>query len=101
MSSDGFVCLGEVINGIYSTLPVLYQPNNNIESSTTFKALKIVLSDGLYRIGKESIKLRSNIQYDFGKSTIYVKGRDAGVYINGLEHSVEDIDDIYKNAGKD
>ncbi len=100
MSSDGFVCLGEVINGIYSTLPVLYQPNNNIESSTTFKALKIVLSDGLYRIGKESIKLRSNIQYDFGKSTIYVKGRDAGVYINGLEHSVEDIDDIYKKCGE-
>ncbi|HEL6374704.1 TPA: tail fiber domain-containing protein [Klebsiella pneumoniae] len=106
VDTDDFVCLGEAINGLYFTLPILYQAENTLSSSTTFKALNITLPDGLYRIGKEAIKLRSNIRYDFGKSTIYVKASRSrkysvtGTYLNGLEHAVEDIDSIYAACGE-
>jgi hypothetical protein len=84
---------------------VLYQAENTLSTSTTFSAIDITIPSGIYRVGKEAIKLRSNIHYDFGKSTIVVKAAASrkysvtGKYLNGLEHSVEDIESIYAACG--
>ncbi|HID7381012.1 TPA: hypothetical protein ACXHUK_005416, partial [Klebsiella pneumoniae] len=105
LDTDDFVCLGQAINGIYAVLPVLYQAENTLSTSTTFSAIDITIPSGIYRVGKEAIKLRSNIHYDFGKSTIVVKAAASrkysvtGKYLNGLEHSVEDIESIYAACG--
>ncbi|HCC2915141.1 TPA: tail fiber domain-containing protein [Klebsiella pneumoniae] len=105
LDTDDFVCLGQAINGIYAALPVLYQAENTLSTSTTFSAIDITIPSGIYRVGKEAIKLRSNIHYDFGKSTIVVKAAASrkysvtGKYLNGLEHSVEDIESIYAACG--
>ncbi len=103
--TDDFVCLGQAINGIIRSLPLWMQPGNNITDQSTYSVITFNISSGLWRIGKEAAKLRSNVIYNLGASTIYVKASASrkfqvtGEYLNGFEHSVEDVEEVYAALG--
>lgn len=105
LDTDNFVCLGQAINGIISALPLWMQPGNNINNQSTYSVINFNISSGLWRIGKEAAKLRSNVIYNLGAATIYVKASASrkfqvtGKYLNGFEHSVEDVEEVYTALG--
>lgn len=105
LDTDNFVCLGQAINGIISALPLWLQTGNNINSQSTYSVITFNISSGIWRIGKEAAKLRSNVIYNLGASTIYVKASASrkfqvtGEYLNGFEHSVEDVEEVYTALG--
>ncbi|CAM8750969.1 tail fiber protein [Klebsiella phage vB_KpM_Centimanus] len=105
LDTDDFVCLGQAINGIINTLPLWMQTNNNINGQSTYSVITFNITSGLWRIGKEAAKLRSNVIYNLGASTIYVKASASrkfqvtGEYLNGFEHSVEDVEQVYTALG--
>lgn len=105
LDTDDFVCLGQAINGIISALPLWMQPGNNVNDQSTYSVITFNIPSGIWRIGKEAAKLRSNVIYNLGASTIYVKAsasrkfRVTGKYLNGFEHSVEDVEQVYSALG--
>lgn len=99
------MCLGQAVNGIISVLPLWMQTGNNINTQSTYAVITFNISSGIWRIGKEAAKLRSNVIYNLGASTIYVKASSSrkfqvtGEYLNGFEHSVEDVEEVYTALG--
>ena len=106
LDTDDFVCLGQAINGIISSMPLWMQTGNNINTQTTYANITFNISSGIWRIGKEAAKLRSNVEYNLGNSTIYVRASASrkfqvtGKYLNGFEHAIEDIEDVYLALGE-
>ncbi|HDY8851153.1 TPA: hypothetical protein RRI32_005063, partial [Klebsiella pneumoniae] len=72
----------------------------------TYANITFNISSGIWRIGKEAAKLRSNVEYNLGNSTIYVRASASrkfqvtGKYLNGFEHAIEDIEDVYLALGE-
>jgi hypothetical protein len=70
--TDDFVCLGQAINGIISSMPLWMQTGNNINTQTTYANITFnnrPVSGGLAR----RLRVRSNVEYNLGNSTIYVR----------------------------
>ena len=73
LDTDDFVCLGQAINGIISSMPLWMQTGNNINTQTTYANITFNISSGIWRIGKEAAKVRSKVEYHLANSTIYVR----------------------------
>lgn len=101
MTTDDFVCLGQVVNGIFNQLPIPVYTNSG--SSIQGKAsIRLRVPTNYYRIGKEPIKLFNFTDYDFQQSNIFVYAgasytfEKLGYRLNGLEHGYDEIKEKYE-----
>ncbi|WP_241640063.1 tail fiber domain-containing protein [Rosenbergiella epipactidis] len=101
IDSDDIVCTGQVINGIVSLVSDSLDNLSNNYADTVDYSLIINCNTGYYRIGKEAIKIKSHVSYQFGRSSFQVIAcpsythAKTGKYLNALERSVADIEAVY------
>lgn len=104
--SDSIVCLGQVINGIVSLIGDSLDNSSNSYADTVDYSARIICNTGYYRIGKEGIKIKSHVSYEFGRASFKVIAcpsytyAKTGKYLNALEHSVADIEAVYTAINK-
>ena len=67
--TEDFTCVGQCINGIFSLVPDYSYASNGAFTIAIHQNIKIKFPTNLYRIGKETLKLISNTDIDFGKSS--------------------------------
>ncbi|WP_368762132.1 hypothetical protein [Klebsiella pneumoniae] len=103
------VCLGQAVNGIlYTIFPTdTYSlSNDDLLAPVVAQKIFIKITGGSYRISKEAIKFRKFADYDCAGSVIYVyaaneyKRTVTSKWLNGFEHSYEDIDEVYAAIGQ-
>lgn len=109
VSAANTICLGQAVNGILSTVLATdsYSPvNDDILAPVVSQQLFIKITGGAYRISKQGVKHRKFASYDGAGSTIFVyaaneyKRSVTGKWLNGFEHSYEDIDEVYTAIGQ-
>lgn len=105
-TTDAFVCLGQVINGIESHLTLGVSTNNDTATYDGGKRLDIIVPTDNYRIGKEAAKLYSSVDYRLNKSSIFVYAGVSYTYaktgkrINGFQHGVNEITEKWEAVNK-
>ena len=96
-TTDDFVCLGQVINGIQAHMTLGVSTGNNINTYDGGKRVNIVVPTADYRIGKEAAKLYSGVAYHLNAARIFVfagasyKYSVTGKRLNGFQHGVDEI----------
>lgn len=98
VSQSDTVCFGEVVNGITSRLPYLFNANGQ-------PSIYITTRPNIYRISKIGIKARNYATFDFSGCSIYIRPSNENKYpltnrrINGFQHGVDEIMEKYAEAG--
>jgi len=98
-NTEDFVCVGEAVNGILSTVEDRYYPapNNRESAPNTTAVVSIMYHGKTYRLGRKAIGLRSCSTHVGGGASIYVypapsqKFSVTGIRMNGLEHASAEI----------
>ena len=96
-TTDDFVCLGQVINGIQSHMTLGVSSANNINTYDGGKRANIIVPTESYRIGKAAAKLYSAVSYYLNAARIFVfagasyKYSVTGKRLNGFQHGVDEI----------
>lgn len=96
-TTDDFVCLGQVINGIQAHMTLGVSTGNNINTYDGGKRVNIIVPTADYRIGKEAVKLYSGVAYHLNAARIFVfagasyKYSVTGKRLNGFQHGVDEI----------
>ena len=96
-TTDDFVCLGQVINGIQAHMTLGVSTGNNINTYDGGKRVNIIVPTADYRIGKEAVKLYSGVAYHLNAARIFVfagasyKYSVTGKRLNGFHHGVDEI----------
>ncbi|MCL7664745.1 hypothetical protein M8375_21210, partial [Klebsiella pneumoniae] len=72
-TTDNFVCLGQVINGIESHLTLGVSTGNNVAAYDGGARIDIIVPTNDYRIGKSTAKLYSGVDYYLNKSRIFIQ----------------------------
>jgi hypothetical protein len=96
-TTDNFVCLGQVINGIQSHMTLGVSSANNINTYDGGKRVNIIVPTNDYRIGKKYAKLYSGVSYYLNASRIFVFAGASytfaatGKRLNGFQHGVDEI----------
>lgn len=99
--TDNFVCLGQAINGIFDQLPIPVETDNTLATETGLAPLSVKLTPGMYRIGKDAIKLYNGTTYDMTGSTLMVyaatskKFSVTGERLNGMQHGYDEVREKY------
>ncbi|AUG87959.1 tail fiber protein [Klebsiella phage May] len=105
-TTDNFVCLGQVINGIESHLTLGVSTANNIDTYDGGKRTNIIVPTDSYRIGKESAKLYSGVAYHLNASRIFVFAGASYQYsvtgkrLNGFQHGVDEITEKWEAVNR-
>ena len=96
-TTDDFVCLGQVINGIQAHMTLGVSSANNIATYDGGKRVNIVVPTESYRIGKAAVKLYSGVSYYLNAARIFVFAGASytfavtGKRLNGFQHGVDEI----------
>lgn len=105
-TTDDFVCLGQVINGIESHLTLGVSTANNIDTYDGGKRTNIIVPTDSYRIGKEAAKLYSGVAYQLNASRIFVFAGASYQYsvtgkrLNGFQHGVDEITEKWEAVNR-
>lgn len=105
-TTDDFVCLGQVINGIESHLTLGVSTANNIDTYDGGKRLNIIVPTDGYRIGKEAAKLYSGVAYKLNAARIFVFAGASYQYsvtgkrLNGFQHGVDEITEKWEAVNR-
>lgn len=105
-TTDDFVCLGQVINGIESHLTLGVSTANNIDTYDGGKRTNIIVPTDSYRIGKEAAKLYSGVAYQLNAARIFVFAGASYQYsvtgkrLNGFQHGVDEITEKWKAVNR-
>lgn len=109
VSAASTVCLGQAINGILYTISptdTYSLSNDDLLAPVIAQKIYIKITGGSYRVSKQGIKVRKFAEYDCAGSVIYVyaaneyKRAITNVWLNGFEHSYDDIDEVYAAIGQ-
>ncbi|HBT8980462.1 TPA: tail fiber domain-containing protein [Klebsiella pneumoniae] len=109
VSAASTVCLGQAINGILYTISptdTYSLSNDDLLAPVVAQKIYIKITGGSYRVSKQGIKVRKFAEYDCAGSVIYVyaaneyKRTVTSKWLNGFEHSYEDIDEVYAAIGQ-
>ncbi|WMT10702.1 hypothetical protein e2702_00056 [Klebsiella phage e270.2] len=109
VSAASTTCLGQAINGILYTISptdTYSLSNDDLLAPVVAQKVYIKITGGSYRISKKGAKFRKFADYDCAGSVIYVyaaneyKRSVTGEWLNGFEHSYEDIDEVYAAIGE-
>lgn len=98
-STDDFVCLGQVCNGIQSRITLGVSTGNNEALYDGGNRLELVFPTNRYRVGKEPIKGYSGVDYYLGRSRIMVFAGASYTYkvtgkrLDGFRYGYEEIKD--------
>lgn len=105
-TTDNFVCLGQVINGIESHLTLGVSTGNNVATYDGGARIDIIVPTNDYRIGKSTAKLYSGVDYYLNKSRIFIQAGASYKYsvtgkrLNGFQHGVDEITEKWEAANK-
>lgn len=105
-TTDNFVCLGQVINGIQSHMTLGVSSANNINTYDGGKRVNIIVPTNDYRIGKKYAKLYSGVSYYLNASRIFVFAGASytfaatGKRLNGFQHGVDEITEKWEAVNK-
>ncbi|GKN07922.1 hypothetical protein NUKP76_48100 [Klebsiella variicola] len=105
-TTDNFVCLGQVINGIESHLTLGVSTGNNVAAYDGGARIDIIVPTNDYRIGKSTAKLYSGVDYYLNKSRIFIQAGASYKYsvtgkrLNGFQHGVDEITEKWEAVNK-
>ncbi|WP_406905122.1 tail fiber domain-containing protein [Klebsiella oxytoca] len=105
-TTDNFVCLGQVINGIESHLTLGVSTGNNVAAYDGGARIDIIVPTNDYRIGKSTVKLYSGVDYYLNKSRIFIQAGASYKYsvtgkrLNGFQHGVDEITEKWEAVNK-
>lgn len=105
-TTDNFVCLGQVINGIESHLTLGVSTGNNVATYDGGARIDIIVPTNDYRIGKSTAKLYSGVDYYLNKSRIFIQAGASYKYsvtgkrLNGFQHGVDEITEKWEAVNK-
>lgn len=105
-TTDNFVCLGQVINGIESHLTLGVSTDNNVATYDGGARIDIIVPTNDYRIGKSTAKLYSGVDYYLNKSRIFIQAGASYKYsvtgkrLNGFQHGVDEITEKWEAVNK-
>ncbi|CAK6597027.1 tail spike protein [Klebsiella phage vB_Kpn_K27PH129C1] len=105
-TTDDFVCLGQVISGITSLMPLPVSTNNSESGYIGDYRINLTISPGRYRIGKESGGIDSGMVINaWGARVHVVAGKSytraiTGKWIHGLVHGYDQIKRKWEAVGK-
>ncbi|MFA8088562.1 tail fiber domain-containing protein [Klebsiella oxytoca] len=105
-TTDNFVCLGQVINGIESHLTLGISTANDRKTYDGGARLDIIVPTNDYRIGKKYAKLYTGVDYYLNKSRIFIQAGASYKYsvtgkrLNGFQHGVDEITEKWEAVNK-